>query len=142
MSRKSKLTESQKELIAKSYLAGNTQQKLADLYDVARSTIQSVLVEKNIIPPMGMGAKLKRDGYKTFTSDQQEILAFCKKYNLNSTQLEAIVQAPSLTGKNMINVFARMNSSQKLNFLQAARAVELQLKKEEGSNNDGDLKTG
>lgn len=128
MAKQSKLSAEQKQLIVKSYEAGNTQTALAELYGVGRRTIQRILIEAGLLPPTGMAEDLKRKGYKLFTEDQQKILAICKESDIDSERLTQLMQQPSLNAGNMIKTFALLNAEGKLKFLQEARALEEQLR--------------
>lgn len=122
-----KLKQAQKELIARSYVVGNTQSALATLYDVSRKTIQRVLIEYNLLPPMGMANKLKRQGYKLFTEDQQKILEICKEGQITSEKLIKMINTPILTGDNMVKTFAMLGDKEKVKFLTEARAIQTTL---------------
>lgn len=119
--RQSKLTEEQKELIETSWLNGNSQAELAELFDVSPRTIGRVLKEAGRLAPEGMADEIKRKGKNVLTADEQKCLELLREKEIDSDRLQRILKTPVLNSANMVKAVAGFNDQTTLNFLTAVK---------------------
>lgn len=118
---KKRLTAEQKDLIETSWVNGQSQTKLAEIFGVSPRTINRVLQEAGRLAPEGMSAELKRKGKNALTKDQAKCLEILGERKIDSKALEMILQTPILNSSNMVNAVAGFNDQTTLNFLTAVR---------------------
>jgi DNA-binding GntR family transcriptional regulator len=118
---RTKLTDSQKETIAVSFLHGATQTDLAELYGVSRRTIQTALQDKDMLPPDGMHDDLVRRK-PVITKDEKEMLELLRAKGVNTQRLHLILTAPVLIKDNVIAYMAALNDRDTVSLLTAVRA--------------------
>lgn len=118
---KALLDENQKDQIESRWAKGESQQSLANAFDVSRRTISRVLQETGRIEPDGLHHKIRRNGKNIFTADEQTCLDLLKTHKIDSQRLEQILTSPALTVGNMVKAVAGFNDSTTVNFLTAVR---------------------
>jgi transposase len=95
MPRKPALSDANKQLIADEYTARNyNQTELADLFGVARRTVQRALIE--------LGIKTYNEKKpRVVTEDEESILDCAKKHGLNAANLNRALYTTALTKDNI-----------------------------------------
>lgn len=95
------LSVDDKKRVARSYLAGMTQDTCAAIWCVSRRTIQRVLIEQNILPPEGSRISV--------TPTEKEMLAFIRQHNLTLDHLNTLTSFKPLTTRNVVKALGALD---------------------------------
>ena len=121
---KTKLTQEEKMLVAKQFLAGATQSFLSKMWGVSRRTIQRYLIEMQVLPAEGSGLDFyRRRGVETVSDADKEILELVHKHGISSKDLLKSLNQPALTKNNIITLLASASTQSLIDVLQEVKRL-------------------